>query len=465
MDSVTTENDSVHSVGGLHIDTVEMLGKHELRPEAAKELLAHWEAVQVMAESSSDRDVWCVMAGQRYALAMSSTVRTSARGAPFPLLIACGRWRLLVHPWKGSAKLILSAEALASESRADLAREAERVGWWLWGDVEAPWKVSRIDVAADVVGLPLESLADLRWAVRRSRGATVHSETDEGEEVATGDTEASGETDTVARVSFASRTITGITLGSASSRVQVCVYDKVREAKAHKKTWVPEWLKARGWDGESPVTRVEYRFRARALEEFYSPDGTRYDLRCLATVMAGEWVAPCWGYATSEVVRWCVPSEEDSNRSRWEMRSDWKEVSSLVEVSAHRLRAVPEAVAEERRKRASAAIVRGAVALAAESGASADRVLGALAEASARATEAAAEGRTLPAEEAPEIVLVALALATFGTSLGARALGMSDPVERSNELARRVRKKREAVAWTENIGRYFYPMEEAVMHG
>jgi hypothetical protein len=72
------------------------------------------------------------------------------------------------------------------------------------------------------------------------------------------------------------RRITGLPFGARNANVSALLYDKTHEIKykSKEKSWFyDKWLRVKGedgqpvWDGESPVWRIEVRFKRPALRE------------------------------------------------------------------------------------------------------------------------------------------------------------------------------------------------------
>jgi hypothetical protein len=95
------------------------------------------------------------------------------------------------------------------------------------------------------------------------------------------------------------------------------VYDKTLEVRVHHKQWFHEIWKQQGWDGESQVTRVEFRYARDCLREMGIDDP--YDMLDLVPQM--------WAYSTQKWLRHTQPNG-DLNQSRWPLSSVWQVVQS-----------------------------------------------------------------------------------------------------------------------------------------
>jgi hypothetical protein len=138
--------------------------------------------------------------------------------------------------------------------------------------------------------------------------------------------------------------ITGLPFGARGGALSALIYDKTHEIKykSREKEWFHDlWLSVKDengnpvWDGESPVWRIEVRYKRPALNEmmqegvFHGIDNA-YDLE--------ERLPELWSYAVGHVgggedglpdgwLRYVVPTE-DTNRSRWPVHPDWQVIQS-----------------------------------------------------------------------------------------------------------------------------------------
>jgi hypothetical protein len=135
------------------------------------------------------------------------------------------------------------------------------------------------------------------------------------------------------------------------------MYDKTREIKKSGKLWMEDVWRVNGWDEEEDtvVWRVEYKFKREVLNElkqgerFHGIDDA-YELPALLSVL--------WAYAAGQVqggvdglpdgwLRCVVPSEGDSNRSRWPTHPQW----TIVQAAFTAPFMVPEQMGKIVRKR------------------------------------------------------------------------------------------------------------------
>jgi hypothetical protein len=101
------------------------------------------------------------------------------------------------------------------------------------------------------------------------------------------------------------------------------IYDKVLEIKQKSgKIWFFDLWRANGWDGQAPVTRIEFRSKREFLRAFGLVDGgelNHYDLL--------DRLGDLWRYNTSEWLRYCIPTA-DVNRSRWPVHPLWQVIQA-----------------------------------------------------------------------------------------------------------------------------------------
>ena len=97
------------------------------------------------------------------------------------------------------------------------------------------------------------------------------------------------------------------------------LYNKLLEITTSNKGYlVPLWNEA-GWDGETPIWRLEFELKRDILAQF--------DVQALNTTLAN--LNGLWSYATTEWIKLTIPSEADSNRSRWPIHPLWEYLSSV----------------------------------------------------------------------------------------------------------------------------------------
>lgn len=163
-------------------------------------------------------------------------------------------WPLVLHnDWiemdagRGGASGVMVRARLSSLAMSAFSEEAAQVMQdWAFANLgpDAILQVSEAHLYLDVTGIDFaglyESGALMAALVSRAHHVTPHLE---------------------------HRKLTGLTLGLHGSDCQMVIYRKdVEIAKSHKGYKKQEWLDA-GWDGESPVWRIEFRVRRGMLRQ------------------------------------------------------------------------------------------------------------------------------------------------------------------------------------------------------
>lgn len=244
--------------------------------------------------------------------------------------------------WSGGiAQVRLSSEYLWSSG--DLEKALDQVHTFLVGFLgdRLFLQVSEVHVCVDLANWKsIETLDYRRVFVSRSRKRVDHAEADwqiePGEQLQAKD--------------FSYGLVrTGLTFAARGS-VSCAIYDKTRELKQSGKEWFEDVWLANGWDEESKVWRVEFRYRREALHELKQGEAfwgieNAYDL--LARI------PDLWAYAAGHVsggsdgwLRLAV-AQKDKTRSRWPTHPVWKLVQGAFSVACE----MPENFEEIVRKR------------------------------------------------------------------------------------------------------------------
>lgn len=97
------------------------------------------------------------------------------------------------------------------------------------------------------------------------------------------------------------------------------LYNKLLEIEDSKKYYLlPLWIAA-GWNETTPVWRLEFEMKRDILSQL--------DVQALSTTLAN--LSGLWSYATTDWLKLTIPSESDSNRSRWTIHPLWVYLSSI----------------------------------------------------------------------------------------------------------------------------------------
>ncbi len=99
-------------------------------------------------------------------------------------------------------------------------------------------------------------------------------------------------------VNFDGRRCTGYEFSKGAVH-SCCIYDKTKEITVSRKAWMQEVWQQNGWDGESRVTRVEFRYKRECLKEL----GVEEPYEML------DQLAGLWAYSTMQWLRHTIPTE------------------------------------------------------------------------------------------------------------------------------------------------------------
>lgn len=159
-------------------------------------------------------------------------------------------------------------------------------------------QVSEVHICADIAGWEL-SLEDARRFVSQGRARSARLA--DGED---GDDDGQ-----IVRLTGRRCSEYKISQGAPHS----CdIYDKTLEVKNHQKQWFYEVWRSNGWDGESRVTRVEFRYKRECLREM--------GVECPYDML--DRLPELWAYSTQKWLRHTIP-DNDSNQSRWDTSPVW----------------------------------------------------------------------------------------------------------------------------------------------
>jgi hypothetical protein len=98
-----------------------------------------------------------------------------------------------------------------------------------------------------------------------------------------------------------------------------CIYDKTKEITVSRKDWMQEVWKSNGWDGESRITRVEFRYKRDCLREM----GVEEVYAFL------DQIPTLWAYSTKQWLRHTLPTT-DRNKARWPTSSLWEAIQQAT---------------------------------------------------------------------------------------------------------------------------------------
>jgi hypothetical protein len=168
-------------------------------------------------------------------------------------------------------------------------------------------QVSEVHLCADVAGWAL-SLDDVSGFITRSRSKGLRLSPVEAPSpiddafVAPSDI----------RLQFAGRHLATLDFSKGAPHAG-CLYDKTAEIAVSRKDWMQEVWTSNGWDGESRVTRVEFRYKRECLREMGVEEAYAFL----------DQIPSLWAYSTKQWLRHTVPNG-DPNRARWPLSLLWQ---------------------------------------------------------------------------------------------------------------------------------------------
>jgi hypothetical protein len=166
---------------------------------------------------------------------------------------------------------------------------------------------SSIDLCADIAGWPMTSIDPLALVAcartRRSKfdDASVFLPNDEA---------------------WNGRTLGSLYIGMRTSPVHGKLYNKLKEIKdgGNKKSWFHDLFSRNGWDGTSPVTRLEISFKREALHDLAVE--TVFDLM---HNLKGLWMYATGSETVKPWLRYTVPTA-DHIQTRWPLHPLWTNI-------------------------------------------------------------------------------------------------------------------------------------------
>lgn len=197
---------------------------------------------------------------------------STSRGGTVPMAYCQVRSRYLAHK---------DPEAIENHLRSVL---------WCFGEPGAP-KVSRVDLFFDFASsFDMESWGREAWVTKAS---AVHQYAEDS-------------------------TFTGWSIG-AGGALMARLYLKSLECRKTGKEYLLDLWRQAGWDGETPVWRLEFEFRREILAQLH--------LSSLPQVLDN--MDGLWSYATTEWLKLCQANRADGTRSRWPIHPLWLALAAV----------------------------------------------------------------------------------------------------------------------------------------
>jgi hypothetical protein len=114
------------------------------------------------------------------------------------------------------------------------------------------------------------------------------------------------------RLQFAGRRLATLDFSKGAPHA-CCLYDKTAEISVSRKEWMQEVWRSNGWDEESRVTRVEFRYKRECLREMGVEEAYAFL----------DQIPSLWAYSTKQWLRHTIPNG-DPNRARWPISLLWQ---------------------------------------------------------------------------------------------------------------------------------------------
>jgi hypothetical protein len=171
-------------------------------------------------------------------------------------------------------------------------------------------QVSEVHLCVDIAGWEL-SLEEVSAFITRSRSKGLRLPPSDAQQV---DDEESFASPSEVRLQFAGRRLATLDFSKGAPHA-CCLYDKTAEIAVSRKDWMQEVWTSNGWDAESRVTRVEFRYKRECLREM----GVEESYAFL------DQLPSLWAYSTKQWLRHTLPTT-DPNRARWRLSPIWEVV-------------------------------------------------------------------------------------------------------------------------------------------
>jgi hypothetical protein len=174
-------------------------------------------------------------------------------------------------------------------------------------------QVSEVHLCVDLADWEL-LLGDVSAFITRSRSKGLRLGSEAADEELGASLEAAGPftTPTDVRLQFAGRRLATLDFSKGAPHA-CCIYDKTTEIAVSRKDWMQAVWASNGWDEESRITRVEFRYKRECLREM-KVEGAYAFL---------DQIPSLWAYSTKQWLRHTIPNG-DPNRARWPLSPLWK---------------------------------------------------------------------------------------------------------------------------------------------
>lgn len=173
-------------------------------------------------------------------------------------------------------------------------------------------QAGQVDLCTDVVGLELPPIWEEVFITHAlSRGPIGESSKD--------------------RAFFHGRKLETVQFSGHGNPIHGKLYNKVKEIQQHskEKVWFHDLWRARGWDGQATVWRVEFSLERAILRDLVIDKASGKRLDSVYDVPPN--LKRLWAYCTHDWLRMVVPQAEQKNRKRWPTAAIWSVIQSAFD--------------------------------------------------------------------------------------------------------------------------------------
>jgi hypothetical protein len=206
-------------------------------------------------------------------------------------------------------------------------------------------QVSEIHLCADIAGWDVAGCYDqqntilTRARTRRPRGSASSPEPDDCQQHGCAGVAGAflwqGPKGEAPEPVYHGFTLETLEFGSHGSPLSCSIYNKSREIKKSGKTWFHDIWRSHGWDGETDVWRVEFRWKREALHTL-KQEGVFHGIETIADLEAR--LSFLWTYSAGHIqggsdglpdgwLRYVTPTD-DKTTTRWPVHPAWLVVQS-----------------------------------------------------------------------------------------------------------------------------------------
>ena len=185
------------------------------------------------------------------------------------------------------------------------------------------YQPSEVHLCVDIAGRPFKTLQQRAFI---TRGHVVRMASEDALILELEPSESYQRKRTMAEIAIRYREPETLSFSMTAPQSAV-IYNKPREIRLHSrdKVWFADIWKANGWDGESPVVRVEFRSEREVLNAF-KRDGDVSGIDTMPDLFAR--LDALWQYGTQQWLRHTVP-QPTPRRTKWPTSPWWQVVQGV----------------------------------------------------------------------------------------------------------------------------------------